>query len=125
MTTKALYEIETSEGGDGTTHPAEQLWTPCADDDADSGFIAHHGLHVTGIDDPTDDHLYPVAFLVCAVVAAVIRASFAWIRMRWSRSSGGGSAITRESGIHVGRLGGLRCCHPNSRGPITAETITR
>ncbi|MGW4995438.1 hypothetical protein ACWEQ3_49120 [Streptomyces mirabilis] len=64
MTTKALYEIETSEGDDGTMHPAEQLRTPCADDAADSGFIAHHGLHVTGIDDPTDDHLYPIAFLV-------------------------------------------------------------
>ncbi|MFI6731018.1 hypothetical protein [Streptomyces atratus] len=56
MTTTALYEIETSEADDGTTQPAEQLWTPCADDAADNGFIAHQGLFVTGIDDPTDDH---------------------------------------------------------------------
>lgn len=61
--TTALYEIETSEGDDGAMHPAEQLWTPCADDAADSGFITHHGLHVTGIDDATEDHLYPVAFI--------------------------------------------------------------
>ncbi len=63
MTTTALYEIETSEADDGTTHPAEQLWTPCTDDAADSGFIVHRGLYVAGIDDPTDDRLYPVAFL--------------------------------------------------------------
>ncbi|MET9656783.1 hypothetical protein [Streptomyces sp. NPDC006510] len=34
MTAPALYEIETSEGDDGTLHPVEQLWTPCADDAA-------------------------------------------------------------------------------------------
>ncbi|MEU9189460.1 hypothetical protein AB0D14_33945 [Streptomyces sp. NPDC048484] len=62
--TTPLYEIETSEGDDGSRHPVEQLWTPCADDAADSGFVAHRGLYVTGIDDPTEDHLYPVAFLV-------------------------------------------------------------
>ncbi|MEU8550544.1 hypothetical protein AB0C81_26785 [Streptomyces roseoverticillatus] len=28
MTTTTLYEIETSEGDDGTLHPVEQLWTP-------------------------------------------------------------------------------------------------
>lgn len=64
MTTTALYEIETSEGDDGAMHPAEQLWTPCADGAADSGFVAHRGLYVTGIDDATEDHLYPVAFIV-------------------------------------------------------------
>lgn len=64
MSAPALYEIETSEGDDGTMHPAEQLWTPCAEDAADSGFIAHRGLYVTGIDDATEDHLYPVGFLV-------------------------------------------------------------
>ncbi|MFD7532261.1 hypothetical protein ACFV8E_32480 [Streptomyces sp. NPDC059849] len=64
MTTTAPYEIETSEGDAGTPHPVEQLWTPCADGAADSGFIAHRGLHVTGIDDATEDHLYPVAFIV-------------------------------------------------------------
>lgn len=63
MTATALYEIETSEADDGTTHPAEQLWTPCADDAADSGFVVHRGLYVAGIDDPADDRLYPVAFL--------------------------------------------------------------
>ncbi|MFE9845027.1 hypothetical protein [Streptomyces goshikiensis] len=64
MTTAALYEIETSEGDDGTMHPVEQLWTPCADDAAGSGFIAHHGLYVAAIDDATEGHLCPVAFLV-------------------------------------------------------------
>ncbi|MEV5982858.1 hypothetical protein [Streptomyces sp. NPDC052114] len=64
MTTDALYEIETSEGDDGTMHPVEQLWSPCADDAADNGFITHRGLHITGIDGPTEDDLYPSAFLV-------------------------------------------------------------
>jgi hypothetical protein len=64
VTTPALYEIETSEGDDGTMHPAEQLWTPCADGTADHGFIAHQGLFVAGIDGGADDDLYPVGFLV-------------------------------------------------------------
>ncbi|MEU4800217.1 hypothetical protein [Streptomyces sp. NPDC023327] len=64
MTAPALYEIETSEGDDGTMHPAEQSWTPCVDGTADRGFIAHQGLFVAGIDSGTDDDLYPVGFLV-------------------------------------------------------------
>ncbi|PKV77099.1 hypothetical protein [Streptomyces sp. TLI_146] len=64
MTAPALYEIETSEGDDGTMHPAEQLWTPCADDAADHGFIAHQGLFVAGIEGEADDALYPIGFLV-------------------------------------------------------------
>ncbi|MFE9404797.1 hypothetical protein ACFYNY_24030 [Streptomyces sp. NPDC006530] len=40
MTIPALHEIETSEGDDGTMHPAEQLWTPCADGMADRVSIA-------------------------------------------------------------------------------------
>ncbi|AXE27891.1 hypothetical protein C0216_30765 (plasmid) [Streptomyces globosus] len=63
MTTTDLYEIATSGDDDGTLHPIAQIWTPCADDAPDSGFIAHRGFHVTGIDNPTGDHLYPVAFL--------------------------------------------------------------
>lgn len=63
MTAPALYEIETSEGDDGTMHPVEQLWTP-GEDAVENGFLAHGDLHVTGLDDPADDHLYPVAFLV-------------------------------------------------------------
>ncbi|MBT1183919.1 hypothetical protein HET69_07790 [Streptomyces sp. CJ_13] len=31
MTATTLYEIESSEGDDGTTHPTEQLWTPGED----------------------------------------------------------------------------------------------
>ncbi|CAM5661987.1 hypothetical protein [Streptomyces canarius] len=62
--TSALYEIETSEGDDGAMHPAEQLWTPCADGTADHGFIAHQDLFVAGIDGGADDDLYPVGFLV-------------------------------------------------------------
>ncbi|MFI1568382.1 hypothetical protein ACH4ZX_36090 [Streptomyces sp. NPDC020490] len=64
MTTTGLYEIETSEGDDGTPHPAEQVWTPCADGTADHGFIAHQSLFVAGIDGGADDDLYPVGFLV-------------------------------------------------------------
>ncbi|MDX3540043.1 hypothetical protein PV721_38215 [Streptomyces sp. MB09-01] len=45
MTAPALYEIETSEGDDGTPHPAEQLWTP-GEDAVENGFVAHRGLHV-------------------------------------------------------------------------------
>lgn len=63
MTAPALYEVETSEGDDGAMHPAEQLWTP-GEDAVENGFLAHGDLHVTGLDGPTDDHLYPVAFLV-------------------------------------------------------------
>ncbi|MFJ9634745.1 hypothetical protein ACIRU8_44360 [Streptomyces sp. NPDC101175] len=63
MTASALYKIETSEGDDGTMHPVEQLWTP-GEDAVENGFLAHGKLHVTGLDDPSDDHLYPVAFLV-------------------------------------------------------------
>ncbi|MEU5583011.1 hypothetical protein ABZ791_36055 [Streptomyces huasconensis] len=64
MTAPALYEIETSEGDDGTTHPTEQVWTPCADGTADHGFINHQGLFVAGLGSGTDDDLYPVGFLV-------------------------------------------------------------
>ncbi|MBA8948155.1 hypothetical protein FHS33_006628 [Streptomyces calvus] len=28
MMTTGLYDLVTSEGDDGTMHPAEQLWTP-------------------------------------------------------------------------------------------------
>ncbi|WP_093804392.1 hypothetical protein [Streptomyces sp. Wb2n-11] len=62
MTTTALYEIETSEGDDGTPHPVEQLWTP-GEDAVEKGFVIHRGLYVTGIDDATEGHLYPVAFV--------------------------------------------------------------
>lgn len=62
--TTPLYEIETHEADDGTMQPAEQLWTPTAEDATDNGFIVHRSLHVTGIDDLTDDHLYPVGFVV-------------------------------------------------------------
>ncbi|MFJ3762541.1 hypothetical protein [Streptomyces sp. NPDC090080] len=61
--TSALYEIETSEDDDSSMHPVEQLWTP-GEDAVENGFLAHSGLYVTGIDDSTDDHLYPVAFFV-------------------------------------------------------------
>ncbi|MEU9313812.1 hypothetical protein [Streptomyces sp. NPDC048256] len=54
MTTTGLYDIETSEGDDGTLTPAEQIWTPCADGTADHGFIAYQGLFVAGIDGGAD-----------------------------------------------------------------------
>jgi hypothetical protein len=64
LTTTALYEIETSEADDGTTVPAEGIWTPSSDDAADNGFIAYSGLYVAGIGAPNDDSLYPDRFVV-------------------------------------------------------------
>jgi hypothetical protein len=61
--TTTLYEIETSESDDGSTHPAECIWAP-GEDAVETGFVIHRGLHVAGIGDATDDHLYPVGFLV-------------------------------------------------------------
>ncbi|MEV4506434.1 Imm49 family immunity protein [Streptomyces klenkii] len=63
MTAPVLYGIETSEVDDGTMHPVEQLWTP-GEDAVENGFIVHRGFHVTGLDVPTGDYLYPIAFLV-------------------------------------------------------------
>ncbi|MFI8164092.1 hypothetical protein ACIF6I_33420 [Streptomyces microflavus] len=62
--TTALYEIGTSESDDGSTHPAECIWTPGedAEEAAESGFVIHRSLYIAGIDDPTD-HPYPVGFL--------------------------------------------------------------
>ncbi|MER7042715.1 hypothetical protein [Streptomyces microflavus] len=62
--TTALYEIGTSEGDDGSTHPAECIWTPGedAEEAAASGFVIHRSVYIAGIDDPTD-HPYPVGFL--------------------------------------------------------------
>ncbi|MDQ0408770.1 hypothetical protein ABVB69_38395 [Streptomyces sp. NPDC000349] len=63
MVTTALYEIETSEADDGTTGPAEGIWTP-GEDAAYNGFVVHRGLYVTGIAAPNDDGLYPDRFVV-------------------------------------------------------------
>ncbi len=46
MTTTGLCDLVTSEGDDGTTHPAEQLWTP-GEEAVESGFVVHRGLHST------------------------------------------------------------------------------
>ncbi|MFJ2819021.1 hypothetical protein [Streptomyces sp. ATexAB-D23] len=48
MTAPALYEIETSEGDDGTMHPVEHLWTPDHGDPNRLGFITHNGITITG-----------------------------------------------------------------------------
>lgn len=99
--TAALYEIEASE--DGTTHLAEHLWIP-GEDALENGFITHHGLYVTGIDSPADDHLYPIAFVAtlsrhnltpsdtgrCATNTA--RASTAWCSSAPIGSAGPGQA---------------------------------
>ncbi|MFJ4895020.1 hypothetical protein ACIP5U_34275 [Streptomyces sp. NPDC088788] len=42
------YEIATREADDGTTEPAEHLWTPCADGTPGHGFIDYRGMLVTG-----------------------------------------------------------------------------
>ncbi|MES5824843.1 hypothetical protein [Streptomyces sp. RG80] len=62
--TTALYEIETSEADDGTTVPAEAIWTPSSEDAADYGFISHGGLYVAGLGAPTDGSLYPDRFVL-------------------------------------------------------------
>lgn len=61
--TTALHEIATSEADDGTTAPAEGIWTP-GEDAADNGFIVYGGLHVAGIGAPNEDGLYPDRFVV-------------------------------------------------------------
>ncbi|MBM7167441.1 hypothetical protein JQK87_03205 [Streptomyces sp. G44] len=48
MTAPALYEIETSEGDDGTMRPIEHLWTPDHGDPKRLGFITHNGITITG-----------------------------------------------------------------------------
>jgi hypothetical protein len=63
VTAAALYEIETIEAGDGTTRPAEHLWTPSADDAAGNGFVDYRGLHIAGVGGPADDAPYPEAFI--------------------------------------------------------------
>ncbi|MGA5364170.1 hypothetical protein [Streptomyces purpurascens] len=63
MTATALYEIETSEADDGTTVPAEGIWTP-GEDAADNGFITYNGLYVAGIEAPNDDRPHPDRFVV-------------------------------------------------------------
>ncbi|WP_308013521.1 hypothetical protein [Streptomyces beigongshangae] len=80
MTGPDLYEIETSEGDDGAMHPVEQLWMP-GEDAVENGFLAHGDLHVTGLDGLTDDHLYPVAFLLLGHQrwADIIQAAVAYI----------------------------------------------
>lgn len=62
--TTALYEIETSEAEDGTMVPAESIWTPTAENAADSGFVAYRGLYVTGIATHNDGAPYPDAFVL-------------------------------------------------------------
>lgn len=64
MTTPDLYEIETHEAADGTTHPAEHVWTPRDTDIQENGFLAHGSLSITGIGGPNDDEgPYPAAFV--------------------------------------------------------------
>ncbi|MGW0836551.1 hypothetical protein [Streptomyces prunicolor] len=62
--TTALYEIETSEADDGTTVPAEAIWTPAGEDATGNGFIVHRGLYVTGIGTCGDDGPAPAAFVL-------------------------------------------------------------
>ncbi|MFJ2774285.1 hypothetical protein [Streptomyces sp. NPDC087300] len=88
MTAPASYEIETSEGDDGTMHPVEQLWTP-SEDTTKNDFLAHAGLHITGLEGPTDEHPYPVVFLVLGhqTWADVIEAAAAFMfRIHGSRN---------------------------------------
>ncbi|MDX2521653.1 hypothetical protein PV355_42110 [Streptomyces stelliscabiei] len=61
--TTALYEIETSEADDGTTVPAEGIWTP-GEDATDNGFVVYRGLYVAGIGAPNDDRPHPDRFVV-------------------------------------------------------------
>ncbi|MEU9983763.1 hypothetical protein [Streptomyces sp. NPDC050856] len=57
--TTAWYEIETHEEADGTAHPDPRGHGRGAD-----RFLAHGGLHITGIGGPHDDEgVYPSAFV--------------------------------------------------------------
>ncbi|AYG83317.1 hypothetical protein DWB77_05513 [Streptomyces hundungensis] len=107
VTAPALYEIETSK--DGTPHPVEQLWMP-GDDASDSGFVAHRGLYVTGIDDRTQDHLYPVAFIVLGTSGGPT--SSRPPSRTWSGSTAGGTCIRTPATTR-------RSASPASRAPST------
>jgi len=48
MTTTA-YKLATVEDESGTSHAAELLWTPIADDAVKNGFVNHSGLLITGV----------------------------------------------------------------------------
>ncbi|WP_328765373.1 MULTISPECIES: hypothetical protein [unclassified Streptomyces] len=79
--TTALYEIVTTEAADGTTHPAEQIWPP-SEDAKTYGFLAHGGVHITGIGGPADDEsVFPAAFVALGHQpwAAVIKAAAAYM----------------------------------------------
>ncbi|WP_086796501.1 hypothetical protein [Streptomyces caniscabiei] len=80
MTATALYEIETSEADDGTTVPAEGIWSP-GEDVKEYGFLAYSGLHITGIGGPADDDAYPAAFVALGhqMWSAVIEAAAAYM----------------------------------------------
>jgi hypothetical protein len=78
--TTALYEIETTEAADGTTHPVEQIWNP-GEDAKEHDFLAYSGLHITGIGGPGDDDAYPAAFVALGhqTWSAIIEAAAAYM----------------------------------------------
>lgn len=61
--TTVLYEIATSEAEDGTTAPAEGIWTP-GEDATDNGFVVYRGLYVASIGAPNDDGPHSDRFIV-------------------------------------------------------------
>jgi hypothetical protein len=61
------YEIETSEGDDGTAHPSNGSGPQTVRTRPNNGFIVHRGPRVAGIDDPTDDRLHSIAFILLAM----------------------------------------------------------
>ncbi|MFB8166188.1 hypothetical protein [Streptomyces rubiginosohelvolus] len=65
MTTTDPHDLVTSAGDDGTTHPAEQIWTP-DQDPAVLGFTpVLGGLHITGLPGPdADDGDHPALFVL-------------------------------------------------------------
>ncbi|MEU9858947.1 hypothetical protein [Streptomyces sp. NPDC047974] len=65
MTATGLYDLATSEGQDGTVHPAEQIWTP-DQDPAVLGFTpVLGGLHITGLPAPeANDGDHPALFVL-------------------------------------------------------------
>ncbi|MFH8803980.1 hypothetical protein ACH4F6_31055 [Streptomyces sp. NPDC017936] len=71
--TTALYEIETSEADDGTTHPAEALCTPAGRNAVHHGFALHGGVYVVGISSPADDNLLPAVPHPGGQVRALVR----------------------------------------------------
>lgn len=128
--TTALYEIETHEDANGTAHPAEHLWAPGQDGVAEPhGFLAHGGLHITGIGGPnTDESGYPAAFValghqqwpaVIEAAAAYMHRVHGWKNLHLYPGNDPAELIPRiPRAIHTHAV---ILCHPHPEHPCGAS----